>query len=141
MVNKVILIGRIGKDPDIKTFDNGGKMAKFSLATTEKWKDKTSGETKERTEWHNIVVNGKLADIVERFVQKGSQISITGEIRYRDWDDKEGIKHYVTEIHAQSMELLGEKPKEQKETTEAGEVFPPKTVTVNEQKNDDLPFD
>ena len=138
-MNLAILTGRVGKTPDIKVFTDN-KLAQFSLATGKKWKDK-DGNPQERTEWHNIVVNGKLADIVEKFVQKGSQISITGEIRYRDWDDKEGVKHYVTEIHAQSMELLGEKPKEQKETTEAGEVFPPKTVTVNEQKNDDLPFD
>jgi len=133
MVNKVILIGRIGKDPDIKTFDNGGKMAKFSLATTEKWKDKTSGETKERTEWHNIVVNGKGADIVEKYVKKGGQLYVEGEIRYREWTDKEDKKHLVTEIHAQSMELLGEKQKEQKAEAEQ-----PKVV-VNE--SNDLPWE
>jgi len=138
-MNIAILTGRVGKTPDIKVFTDN-KLAQFSLATGKKWKDK-DGNPQERTEWHNIVVNGKLADIVERFVQKGSQISITGEIRYREWDDKEGIKHYVTEIHAQSMELLGEKPKEQKtEASEAGQVFPPKEVVVNQTEND-LPFD
>ena len=137
-MNIAILTGRVGKAPEIQTFTDN-KMARFSLATGKKWKDK-EGNPQERTEWHNIIANGKLADIVERFVLKGSQITIMGEIRYREWTDKEEKKHLVTEIHAQSMELLGEKPKEQKaEATEAGEVFPGKEIVVSPGE-DDLPF-
>ena len=141
MVNKVILIGRIGKDPDIKTFDNGGKMAKFSLATTEKWKDKTSGETKERTEWHNIIVNGKSADFVEKYVKKGGQLYVEGGIRYREYE-QDGQKKYITEIFCDTFHLLGSKSESQKQQPESSEVTSEKAISSPVEKEDDgdLPF-
>lgn len=97
-VNKAFLIGRVGKDPDTKTFQNGGKIVNFSMATSRTWKDRQSGERKEDTTWHNISVQDtRLADVAERYVRKGAQICIEGEIRQRSWE-KDGVKHYMTEI-------------------------------------------
>lgn len=107
MVNKCMLIGRVGKDVDIRTTDNS-KVASFTLATSERFKDR-NGEVKEQTEWHNIVVWGKLADICEKYVQKGSTLYIEGKIRTRSWDDKDGNKRYTTEILVSSLQLLDKK--------------------------------
>jgi single-strand DNA-binding protein len=98
-VNKVILLGNLGKDPEIKSFQNGGRIANFSIATSENWKDKNTGERKERTEWHNIVIQSDgLVGVVERFLKKGSKIYIEGQLRTRKWQDKEGNDRYTTEI-------------------------------------------
>ncbi len=98
-VNKVILIGNLGKDPDIKSFQNGGRIANFSIATSENWKDKATGERKERTEWHNIVIQSDgLVGVVERFLRKGSKIYIEGQLRTRKWQDKDGNDRYTTEV-------------------------------------------
>ena len=95
-VNKVILIGHVGKEPEIKRFANGNSAANFSLATTEKWtKD---GEKKERTEWHKIAVNGPLVKVVESYVHKGSHLYIEGAVRTRKWAGQDGVDHYVTEV-------------------------------------------
>ena len=98
-VNKVILIGNLGKDPEVKSFQNGGRIANFSIATSESWKDKATGERKERTEWHNIVIQSDgLVGVAERFLRKGSKIYIEGQLRTRKWQDKEGNDRYTTEI-------------------------------------------
>ena len=98
-VNKVILIGNLGKDPEIKSFSNGGRIANFSIATSESWKDKATGERKERTEWHNITVQGDgLVGVVERFLKKGSKIYIEGKLQTRKWQDRDGNDRYTTEI-------------------------------------------
>ena len=98
-VNKVILIGNLGRDPEIRSFQNGGRVASFSIATSENWKDKTSGEKKERTEWHRIsVLNDKLVEIVERYVKKGSKLYIEGQLETRKWTDKDGQEKYTTEV-------------------------------------------
>lgn len=111
-VNRVILIGRLGKDPEIKSTPSGTSIAKFSLATDEKFTDR-SGEKQERTEWHNIVVFGKLADICGQYLRKGKLVYIEGSIRTDSWDDKEsGQKKYRTEIIAQNMQMLGGKGEE-----------------------------
>ncbi len=107
MVNEVTLIGRCGKAPEIRTTDNS-KVASFTLATSKRYKDR-NGEVKEQTEWHNIVVWGKTADICEKYVQKGSTLYVKGEIRYRSWDDKDGNKKYITEILASAIQLLDKK--------------------------------
>lgn len=97
-VNKAFLIGRVGKDPDTKTFQNGGKIVNFSLATSRTWKDRQTGERKEDTTWHNISVQDtRLAEVAEQYVKKGAQICVEGEIRQRSWE-KDGVKHYMTEI-------------------------------------------
>lgn len=95
--NKVQLIGRLGQDPEIINFEDGNKMAKFSLATDDSYKDK-NGEKVERTFWHNVVVKGGLVKVVENHVTKGQEIAIEGKLTNRSWDDKEGVKHYITEV-------------------------------------------
>lgn len=98
-VNKVILIGNLGKDPEIRTFGNGGKVANFSIATSESWKDKQSGEKKEKTEWHNIAVFGEgLVGVVERYIKKGSKVYIEGKLQTRKWQDRDGNDKYTTEV-------------------------------------------
>lgn len=98
-VNKVILVGNLGKDPEIRSFQNGGRVANFSIATSESWKDKTTGEKKERTEWHRVsVLNENLVGIVERFVKKGSKLYIEGQLETRKYTDKDGLEKYTTEV-------------------------------------------
>lgn len=107
-VNKAILIGNVGKDPEIRYLDNNVAVANFSIATTERGYTTRNGQTiPERTEWHNIVAWRGLAEVVEKYVKKGTQIYIEGKIRTRTWDDKDGIKRYTTEIYADNMQLLG----------------------------------
>lgn len=98
-VNKVILVGNLGKDPEIRSFANGGKVASFSIATSESWKDKASGEKKERTEWHRIsVLNENLVTIVQKYLKKGMKVYIEGQLETRKWTDKDGQEKYVTEV-------------------------------------------
>ncbi|GAO80806.1 MULTISPECIES: single-stranded DNA-binding protein [unclassified Sphingopyxis] len=98
-VNKVILIGNLGADPEIKSFQNGGKVANLRIATSEQWKDRMTGERKERTEWHQVVINGEgLIGVVERFLKKGSKVYIEGSLRTRKWQDRDGNDKYTTEI-------------------------------------------
>ncbi len=104
-MNLAIIIGRVGKDPEVKSFQNGGKVANFSVATSERWKDKTTGEKKEKTEWHNIAVfNDGLVGVVERFVKKGSQVAVKGKIATRKWQDRDGNDRYSTEIVLQGFD-------------------------------------
>ena len=104
--NKVQLIGRLGQDPEVLTFDDGGKMAKFSLATDDSYKDK-QGQKIERTQWHNIIVRGGLVNIVENYVSKGQEIAVEGKLSNRSWDDKDGNKRYTTEVMVNELLLLG----------------------------------
>lgn len=106
-VNKVILIGHIGRDPETRSFPNGGKITTASLATTDKWRDKQSGEQKEATEWHKLVFNGKLAGVVEQYVKKGRQIYVEGSLRTRKWQGQDGQDRYSTEIRVDQMQMLG----------------------------------
>ncbi len=106
-VNKVILIGNVGKDPDVKYFDNGNAVANFTLATTERGYSTSSGvQVPDRTEWHNIVCWRGLAKIAEQYVRKGTMLYIEGKIRTRSYDDTSGVKRYVTEIYVDNLELL-----------------------------------
>lgn len=109
-VNKVILIGNVGKDPDIRYFDNGSAVVNFPLATTERGYTAANGtQIPDRTEWHNIVCWRGLAKVAEQFVKKGTQLFVEGKIRTRSYDDQNGIKRYVVEIYADNLELLGKK--------------------------------
>lgn len=108
-VNKVILIGSLGKDPETKTFSNGGSVTNFSIATSECWKDKNTGEMKEQTEWHSIVLNNKLGEIAQQYLRKGSKVYIEGSLRTRKWTDQNGQDHYTTEIRGDQMQMLGDK--------------------------------
>jgi len=106
-INKVILIGNLGKDPELKFLQSGQPVANFSIATSEKWKDKSTGETKEQTEWHNIIMFGKLAEIAGQYLKKGSSVFVEGRLQTRKWQDKNGQDRYTTEIIANEMKMLG----------------------------------
>ena len=97
-VNKVILIGNLGRDPEVRSMQNGGKVANLSIATSENWKDKNTGERKEKTEWHRVVIFGSLADIAERYLKKGSKVYVCGQLQTRKWTDQSGIEKYTTEV-------------------------------------------
>ena len=139
-VNKVILVGRLGKDPEVKYTQGGTPVAKFTVATNEVWKDQ-NGEKQERTEWHNIVAWTKLAEICGQYLNKGSRVYIEGRIQTRSWEDKEGNKRYTTEIRADSMVMLSGKPDEARAergtaaaaSSDGGSVGP-------EITDDDIPF-
>jgi len=106
VINKVILVGNLGKDPEVRFTPNGQAIAKFSVATTEKWKDQ-QGQLQERTEWHNVVVWGKQAETCGQYLSKGRQVFVEGRIQTRNYDDKDGNKRYITEIVAQNVKFLG----------------------------------
>ena len=108
-INKVIIVGNLGKDPEVSYVPSGAAVAKFSVATSETWKDKTSGEKKERTEWHRIVAWDKLGEICGKYLSKGRQVYVEGKLQTHSYDDKEGVKRYVTEIIAQDVQFLGGK--------------------------------
>jgi single-strand DNA-binding protein len=147
-VNRVILIGNLGKDPEIRNLEGGVKVANFSLATTETYKGK-NGEKVEQTEWHNIVLWRGLAEVAESYLKKGNSIFIEGKIKTRDWTDKDGNKRYTTEIVADNMVMLGSR----RDQSNAGEYTPAQkpekeaqpesleqSADLNAETGDDLPF-
>jgi single-strand DNA-binding protein len=137
-VNKAILVGNLGKDPEIRYMPDGNQVAQFSIATTEKWKDK-NGEAQERTDWHRIVMYRKLAEIAAKYLKKGSSAYIEGRLSTKEYTDKEGIKRYITEIIADTMKMLGSKP-----TSQNGQPSNQAGTDVNNDSgfddNDDIPF-
>jgi len=137
-VNKVILIGNLGKDPEVRYLDSGVAVANFSLATTENYKNK-EGERVSQTEWHNIVLWRGLAEVAEKWLKKGSSVYVEGKIRNRKWEDKEGNTRYTTEILGDNITMLGKKNDNSSDAPES-------TVSTTEEnvpkaeKGDDLPF-
>lgn len=138
-VNKVILIGNLGKDPEVRTLESGTKVANFPLATTESYKNK-NGERVDTTEWHNIVLWRGLAEVAENYLKKGNQVFIEGRIRTRAWDDKEGNKRYTTEILADNMTMLGGRKDIDYAETPAAKETSKADVAEPESQEDDLPF-
>lgn len=137
-VNKVILMGHLGKDPEVTRFENGGEVAQFTLATTKKgFKTKDGREIPERTEWHNIVLSNGLAKVAEQYVKKGDKLYIEGELRTRSYDDNNGVKRYITEVYATNMEMLTPKKDGQNsgQSQSTANVPPPPA-----NSSDDLPF-
>ena len=106
-VNKVTLVGNLGRDPEIRTFPSGDQVANVTIATTDRWRDKNTGENKEATEWHRVVFNGRLAEIVGQYLRKGSQVYVEGSLRTRKWTDQSGQERFTTEIRADQMQMLG----------------------------------
>lgn len=140
-VNKVILVGNLGKDPEVRHLENGAVVANFPLATTESYKDK-NGNRQDQTEWHNIVLWRGLAQIAEKYLNKGSQIFIEGKIRSRSWQDKDGNTRYTTEIVGDNMTMLGgrsENNSPKVEQNDSGKTPEAISKTENEE-DDDLPF-
>lgn len=109
-VNKVILIGNLGQDPEVRSFPSGGQIANIRIATTERWKDRQSGEQKEHTEWHSVVFNDRLAEIAAQYLRKGSPVYVEGSLRTRKWQDQNGNDRYTTEVRGQTLQLLGGRP-------------------------------
>lgn len=132
-VNKVILVGNLGKDPEVRYLDNGVAVANFSLATTENYKNK-SGDRVSQTEWHNIVLWRGLAEVAEKYLKKGASVYVEGKIKTRKWEDKEGNTRYNTEILADNMTMLGGKQSQDDSPSLSS------TPTDNSAKTDDLPF-
>lgn len=144
-VNKVILIGNLGKDPEVRHLENGTAVANFSMATSESYKDRSSGERKTITEWHNIVLWRGLAEIAEKYLKKGDQVYIEGKLKTRSWEDKDGNTRYTTEVVGDNMTMLGirgsstEKDSEVTEAAEATSVANEEAISSDEE-TDDLPF-
>ena len=109
-INKVTLVGNLGQDPEVKYMPSGGAITNISIATTDKWKDKSSGEQQEKTEWHRVVFFNRLAEIAGEYLRKGSQVYIEGSLRTQKWQDKSGNDRYTTEIVAKEMQMLGGRP-------------------------------
>lgn len=147
-VNKVILIGNLGQDPEIRYMQNGNAITNITLATSENWRDKQTGENKERTEWHRVILFGKLAEIANEYLRKGSQVYIEGSLQRRKWQDKNNQDHYITEVIVNvngTMQMLGNKhnnvvssstDKKNKDTWEQSK------SNINEDTilDDDIPF-
>jgi len=141
MLNKVTLIGRLGNDPEQRSMPNGIAVANISLATSRRWKDKNSGETEEETEWHRVVFFNRIAEIVGKYLKKGSLIYIEGRIKTRKWQDQSGQDRYSTEIIAEQMTMLDKKNSEddfsaQKKTAQQYQ----QRAEVTNDYNDDIPF-
>lgn len=137
-VNKVILVGNLGKDPEVRHLDNGRAVANFSLATSETYKNK-QGERVINTEWHNVVLWSPLAEIAEKFLKKGGQVYIEGKLTTRSWDDQDGNKRYTTEVVGRELTLLGGKP--EGGSTSSNESMAESPVSsIPEEDTDDLPF-
>ncbi len=154
-VNKVILVGNLGADPETRYMPNGDAVANIRLATTESWKDKATGEKREMTEWHRVVFYRKLAEIVGQYLKKGSSVYVEGRIRTRKWQDKEGQERYTTEIEANEMQMLGGRQSASSSGGEAeyggsmpssapssggGRAAPAKKAPSFEDMDDDIPF-
>jgi len=136
-VNKVILVGRLGRDPELRYTPSGTAVANFSIATSEEWKDRETGEKQERTEWHRIVAWRRLGEICGEYLRKGSQVYIEGRLQTREWEDRDGNKRYTTEVVAQNMQMLDSMGKEGRAQS-TGERFPEEEpVTI---PGDDIPF-
>jgi single-strand DNA-binding protein len=147
-VNKVILVGNLGADPETRYMPSGDAITNIRIATTDRWKDKASGEMKEATEWHRIAFFGRLAEIAGQYLKKGSQVYVEGRIRTRKWQDKDGQDRYTTEIVADAMQLLGKRegmgdapPRESAEAAPAqAKPAAKKAATSLADMDDDIPF-
>lgn len=143
-VNKVILVGRLGKDPEVRNLDNGATVANFTMATSESYKDKTTGEKKEITEWHNIVLWRGLAEVAAKYLHKGDMIYVEGRLRTRSWE-KEGVTRYTTEIIGDNMTMLSTRREGSGGSENRPAAAPPSGAPQSEPRmggdaTDDLPF-
>lgn len=144
-VNKVILVGTLGQDPDTRYTPSNAAVANLSIATNESWKDKQTGEQKEKTEWHRVVMFNRLAEIATEYLRKGSQVYIEGKIQTRKWEDKDGNDRYTTEIVANEMQMLGGRSAGNTDSSSMNsnsseEISSPKNTQENDDFDDDIPF-
>ena len=136
-VNKVILIGNLGADPELRHTPSGSAVANFRIATTEEWKDRNTGEKQERTEWHRIVAWARLGEICGEYLHKGKQVYVEGKLQTRSWEDREGNKRWTTEVVAQTVQMLGPAGREGR-TDSVDERFPPEEPIT--PGDDEIPF-
>lgn len=141
-VNKVIIVGNLGRDPEVRTFPSGDRVANVTIATTDKWKDKQSGEMREATEWHRVVFNGRLAEIAGEYLRKGSQVYVEGSLKTRKWTDQAGVEKYATEIRADQMQMLGSRESAApRPAAPASTAAPaPRASSGFDDMDDDIPF-
>lgn len=139
MLNEAKIIGHLGRDPESKTLPSGDMVTNFSIATTEKWKDKTTGEQKEATEWHRISMFGKLAEIAAKYLHKGSLVYVSGKLVTRKYNDANGVEKYSTEIKADTLKMLGGKPDGNTAPTTAPAAAAPKPAATG-YDDSDIPF-
>lgn len=141
-VNKVIIVGNLGRDPETRYMPNGDAVTNIAVATTETWKDKNSGEKKELTEWHRVTMYRKLAEIAGQYLKKGSSVYLEGKLQTRKWTDKDGVERYTTEIIADSMQMLGGGPKQADEDAprQQAQQRAPQSGGQRDDFNDDIPF-
>ncbi|MFQ5756459.1 MAG: single-stranded DNA-binding protein [Acidiferrobacterales bacterium] len=149
-VNKVMLIGHLGRDPEVRYSANGQAIANITLATSEAWKDKNTGEKQERTEWHRVVFFGRLAEIAGEYLKKGMQVYVGGRLQTRKWQDKEGMDRYTTEIVASDMQMLGSRAgagvpddsfdNEAQAAPASSSPAGAKTAAATDDFDDDIPF-
>ena len=146
-VNKVIIVGHLGKDPETRYTTSGDAICNIVVATTETWKDKQSGEKREATEWHRVVFFGKLAEIAGQYLKKGSQVYLEGKLKTRKWQDKDGHERYTTEINADEMKMLGGKgdgqqsePQRQQQAPQRQQAQKPASGGGFNEFDDDIPF-
>ncbi len=137
-INKVILVGNVGKDPECRDLPNGPKVSSISVATSQSWKDKQTGENQERTEWHRVVFFGRLAEIVAQYVKKGSKVYIEGQLRTRKWQDQSGQDRWSTEVIANDMQML-DSQKERQETKQQSSYEPYSNID-SKLTSDEIPF-
>ena len=138
-VNKVMLLGNLGRDPEVRTFPNGDSVCNFSIATSTSWKDKASGEKKEKTEWHNIVMYRKLAEIAGEYLKKGSSVFVEGSLQTRKWQTKEGQDRYTTEVAADTMQMLGGKDNRNSTASSSDDNFNQEPERVNKKETSSVP--
>ncbi len=139
-INKVILVGNLGRDPETRYLPSGGAVTNVSLATSRSWKDRDSGEQKEKTEWHRIVFFNRLAEIAGEYLKRGSKVYVEGELRTREWE-KEGQKHFTTEIVGSEMQMLDSKGgSSDYETSNSSSGATPTSLSSSEIIDDDIPF-
>jgi len=138
-VNKVMLLGNLGRDPEVRTFPNGDSVCNFSIATSTSWKDKASGEKKEKTEWHNIVMYRKLAEIAGEYLKKGSSVFVEGSLQTRKWQTKEGQDRYTTEVAADTMQMLGGKENRNSAPRSSDDNFNQEPERVNKKETSSGP--
>ena len=141
MLNQVQIIGHLGKDPETRYLPSGDAVCNFSIATTEKWKDKATGDAKEKTEWHRISTFGKLAEICGQYLKKGSLAFVQGKIESRKYTDKDGVEKFSTEIKADQMRMLGGKPESQESRPEPRQAASPQPEGAASSGFDDMPND
>ena len=139
-VNKVIILGNLGADPDAKSMPSGNMVANFSVATSESWNDKDTGERQEKTEWHRVVFFGRLAEIADQYLKKGSQVYVEGKLQTRKWEDREGNERWTTEIVGSQLEMLGDRMSSGSNQSNNMNQSTSKSNFSDDEFDDDIPF-